>query len=64
MTKTTLTNSLPKTNPSHRKRRVTGRQKSPWHNTDECRLKQSLVAEIKDKELNPDSEPDSENTGK
>jgi hypothetical protein len=27
MTKTTLTNSLPKTSPSHRKRRVTGRQR-------------------------------------
>jgi hypothetical protein len=75
MTKTTLTNSLPKTSPSHRKRRVTGRQrrtprkwcdfhKSPWHNTDECPSKQSLVAEIKDKEPNPDSESDFENTGK
>jgi hypothetical protein len=31
---------------------------------DECRSKQSLVAEIKDKEPNPDSESDSENTGK
>jgi hypothetical protein len=38
--------------------------KSPWHNTDECRSKQSLVAEIKDKESNHDSESDSENTGK
>jgi hypothetical protein len=38
--------------------------KIPWHNTDECRSKQSLVAEIKDKEMNPDSESDSENTGK
>jgi hypothetical protein len=38
--------------------------KIPWHNTDECRSKQSLVAEIKDKELNPDSESDSENNGK
>ena len=38
--------------------------KSPWHNTNECCSKQSLVAEIKDKELNPDSESDSENTGK
>ena len=35
-----------------------------WHNTDECHSKQSLVAEIKDKELNPDSESDYENTGK
>jgi hypothetical protein len=38
--------------------------KIPWHNTDECRSKQSLVAEIKDKESNPDSESDSENTGR
>jgi hypothetical protein len=27
--------------------------KIPWHNTDECHSKQSLVAEIKDKETNP-----------
>jgi hypothetical protein len=26
--------------------------KIPWHNTDECRLKQSLVVELKEKELN------------
>jgi hypothetical protein len=38
--------------------------KSPWHNTDECRSKQSLVSEIKYKELNPDSESDYENNGK
>jgi hypothetical protein len=38
--------------------------KIPWHNTDECRSKHSLVAEIKDKESNPDSESDSENNGK
>jgi hypothetical protein len=38
--------------------------KIPWHNTDECRSKQSLVAEIKDREPNPDSESDSENTDK
>jgi hypothetical protein len=38
--------------------------KIPWHNTDECRSKQSLVAEIKDKEPNPDSESNSENNGK
>jgi hypothetical protein len=31
---------------------------------DECRSKQLLVDEIKDKESNPDSESDSENTGK
>jgi hypothetical protein len=75
MKKTTLTNSLPKTNPSHRKKKGHGKtkkdtgkwfdfHKSPWHNTDECRLKQSLVVEIKDKEPNPDSEFDYENTGK
>jgi hypothetical protein len=38
--------------------------KIPWQNTDECRSKQSLVAKIKDKEPNPDSESDFENTGK
>jgi hypothetical protein len=38
--------------------------KIPWHNTDECHSKQSLVAKIKDKETNPDSESDYENTGK
>jgi hypothetical protein len=38
--------------------------KIPWHNTDECRSKQSLVAEVKDKELNPDSESDPENNEK
>jgi hypothetical protein len=36
--------------------------KIPWHNTDACHSKQSLVAEIKDKETNLDSESDSENT--
>jgi hypothetical protein len=74
MTKTALTNSLSKTSPRHRKRRVIGRQKDTrkwcdfhkilWHNTDECLSKQSLVVEIKDKETNPDSESDFENTGK
>jgi hypothetical protein len=38
--------------------------KIPWHNTDECHSKQSLVVEIKDKELNPDSKSNSENTGR
>jgi hypothetical protein len=33
----------------------------PWHNTDECHSIQSLVAELKDKESNPDLDPDSEN---
>jgi hypothetical protein len=63
-----LTNSLLKTSPNHGKRRVTGKwcdfHKSPWHNTEECHSKQTLVADIKDKEPNPDSESDSENTGK
>ena len=33
--------------------------KIPWNNSDECRSKQSLVAEIKSSELDPnsDSEP-------
>jgi hypothetical protein len=34
---------------------------SPWHNTNECRSIQSLVAELKDKESNLDLDPDSEN---
>jgi hypothetical protein len=38
--------------------------KIPWHNMDECHLKQSLVVEIKDKELNPVSEYDPENNEK
>jgi hypothetical protein len=38
--------------------------KIPWNNIDECRSKQSLVVKIKAKETNPDSESDSENTGK
>jgi hypothetical protein len=36
-------------------------QKSPWHNTDECCSKQSLVVEVKDKDPNLDSESDLEN---
>jgi hypothetical protein len=35
--------------------------KIPWHNTDGCLLKKSLVAEVKDKEPNPDLESDPEN---
>jgi hypothetical protein len=38
--------------------------KIPWHNTDECHSKWSLVAEIKYKEPNPDSESYSKNNGK
>jgi hypothetical protein len=75
MRKTFLINIFLKTSLSHKKRRVTKRRrrtpengvnfhKIPWHNTDECHSKQSLVAEIKDKELNLDSESDSENTVK
>jgi hypothetical protein len=30
--------------------------KIPWHNTDECRSKQSLVDKVKDMETNPNSE--------
>jgi hypothetical protein len=36
--------------------------KIPWHNINECHSKESLVVGIKDKELNPDLEFDSENT--
>ena len=32
-----------------------------WNNTIECRWIQSLVAELKDKESNPDLDPDSDN---
>jgi hypothetical protein len=74
MTKMALTNSLLKNSPRHKKKghrktkKNTGKwcdfHNSPWHNSDECRSKQSLVDEIKDKEPNPDSESDSENTGK
>jgi hypothetical protein len=35
--------------------------KIPWHNTDECRSKQSLVVKFKDKELNLYLESDPEN---
>ena len=35
--------------------------KIPWHNSDECRLKQSLVSKVKDTEPNPDSETNPEN---
>jgi hypothetical protein len=35
--------------------------KIPWHNTNECHSKQSLVAEIKDKERTLISESESEN---
>jgi hypothetical protein len=34
---------------------------SPWHNTDECPSLQSFVVEIKDKESNPNLDPNSEN---
>ena len=34
--------------------------KSPWHNTNECHTKQSLVAEMKSLELDPDFDSDSE----
>jgi hypothetical protein len=36
-------------------------RKIPWHNTDECRFKYSLVVEVKDKESNINSQSDSEN---
>jgi hypothetical protein len=34
--------------------------KIPWHNTDECRSKQSLVSDLKEKELEPNLDFDSE----
>jgi hypothetical protein len=35
--------------------------KIPWHNTNEFRSRKSWVVEIKDKDLNPDSESNLEN---
>ena len=32
----------------------------PWHNTDECRAKQSLVVEMTSLELDPDSNSETE----
>jgi hypothetical protein len=65
-------NNLKTTSPSHRKIRVTGKMKKdtgkwcdfhkiPWHNTDECHSKQSLVVELKETESSPNSDSDSEN---
>ena len=34
---------------------------SPWNNIDECRSIQSLVVELKDKDPNPNLDPDSKN---
>jgi hypothetical protein len=66
MVKKIITTSLQKTIPSHRKRRVMGRQrrtletgaistKNSWNNTNECRSKKSLVSNIKEKEMKPNS---------
>jgi hypothetical protein len=35
--------------------------KIPWHNTNECRSKNSLVVEVKDTEPNPDSKSNPKN---
>jgi hypothetical protein len=62
--------SLRTTSPSHNPRRVmrsqrkdTGKwceyHKIPWHNTEECHSKQSLVAEMKDSESEEDSDSES-----
>jgi hypothetical protein len=75
MIKTSLTSNLlenqskPQEKKGHGKTKKDTRKwcdfhKSPWNNFDECHSKQSLVAEIKDKEPNPDSESDSKNNGK
>jgi hypothetical protein len=37
--------------------------KSPWHNTDECHSKQSLVANLKDSESEVDSDSESNPEG-
>jgi hypothetical protein len=75
MIKTALTNNFLKTSLSHRKRRVTGRQrrtpengaistKSPGTTPMNVTQNSHWWSEIKDKESNPDLESDSENTGK
>jgi hypothetical protein len=75
MTKTALTNSLPKTSPRYRKRRVTGRQrrtlengvistKSPGTTLMNVAQNSHWWSRSKTRTLNPDSESDSENTGK
>jgi hypothetical protein len=75
MTKMALTNSSLKTSPRHRKRRVTGRQrrtpengvistKSPGTTPMNVAQNSHWWSKIKDKELNPDSESNYENTGK
>jgi hypothetical protein len=74
MVKASLTHrtiNLKKTSPSHRKIRVMGKKKDtgkwcdfhkiPWHNTDECRSKQSLVVELKEIDSSPNLDSDSEN---
>jgi hypothetical protein len=37
--------------------------KSPWHNTDECRSKQSLVVEMKASKLEANSDSESSHEG-
>jgi hypothetical protein len=75
MTKTTLTNSLLKTSPSHMKRRVMGRQrrtpengvistKSPGTTPMNVAQNSHWWSRSKTRSRNPDSESDSENTGK
>jgi hypothetical protein len=72
MVKMTLTNKPPNNQSKTQEKKGKGKMKNdtgkwcdfhkiPWHNTDECRSKQSLVAKVKDKESNPDSESDPEN---
>jgi hypothetical protein len=67
---------LKRTSPRRRKRRVAGILKKtpksgvssttgPWHNTYECRSKQSLVVELKEKESELELDSDSKhNKGK
>jgi hypothetical protein len=75
MIKMTLTNRLPENHSKPLENKGHGKTKKdignwydfhkfPWHNTDECHSKKSLVVKIKEKELNPDSETYSENNGR
>jgi hypothetical protein len=75
MVKESLTHrvaNLKTTSPIQRKKDGNGKTKKdtrkwcdlnkiPWHNTDECHSKQSLVVELKEIVSSPESDSDSDN---